>query len=100
MPYNRRETRRFHILPPFPCRAKKAAALLEQWMKDDVVRLLDVEFLPSSVDLKDPRYCPIHRKKGHMLEQCATFRMIDEKHKYVKFYSKKEMSISTIFDMF
>lgn len=67
MPYSKKETRRFHVLPPFLCKAKKAAALLEQWIKDNVILLPEVEFFPSVRDRKDPRYYSNHRKKWHTL---------------------------------
>lgn len=40
-PYNRREIERFRLFPPFPCEAKKAKALLEKWIKENAIHLLE-----------------------------------------------------------
>lgn len=42
--YGKRLARQFSVLPPFQSVAKKVADLLEQWVKDLVIRLLKVEF--------------------------------------------------------
>lgn len=34
----KKELRQFHVLPPFPCRAKKDIALLEERVKDQFIR--------------------------------------------------------------
>lgn len=77
--YDRKEPRQYPILSPFPCGAKKAVALLEQWIIYGVVCLLEVECLPSLADQKDMRYCTYHRRKGHRLD--TSRRILDEKHK-------------------
>lgn len=46
-------------------------ALLEQRVKDEVIRLPDVELVFAIGDQKDPKYCPYHQKKGYSLN-CAT----------------------------
>lgn len=61
------------ILPPIPRGANKVVALLEQWIKDNVIPLPKVEFLPSTRDQKDSRYYLYRRRKGHMLEQMLHF---------------------------
>lgn len=81
MTYNRRENQMIPIFPHFPCVAKKAVALLEQWINDNVIHLLEVELFASVTELNDPRHCHFHKKKGHSLEQCVTSRKIFyEKH--------------------
>lgn len=65
-------------LPHFSCGVKKAVALLEKWIKDYVIHLLEVEFLPVTGDLKDPKYYHFHKRKGHLPEQCFTFRKTDK----------------------
>lgn len=50
--------------------------------KNRVISLHVVEYLSSPIDQKDARNCPYHRRKGRMLEECVTFKMIFyEKHK-------------------
>lgn len=71
--YSRRLTRKYLVLPPLLYGVKKAAALLEQWVKYRAASFLEVEYLFSDADQKDTRHCPYHRKKGHMLEQSITF---------------------------
>lgn len=52
MPYNRREIKRPSILPCFPCIAKKVA-LLQQWIKDNIIYLPKSGVLSSTTDNKD-----------------------------------------------
>lgn len=42
-----KEIRSFPALPPFRCGVRKAIALLEQWIKDAVICLPKIEFLPT-----------------------------------------------------
>lgn len=44
-------------------------ALLEEWIKDEVIRFLEVESLPIANDLKHSKYYLYDRKRGHSLEQ-------------------------------
>lgn len=49
--------------------------------QENVICLLKVEFLLSATHQKDARYYLHHKKKGHTLEQCFTFKRIsNEKH--------------------
>lgn len=49
-----------------------------------------MEYLHSLTDQKDARYCSYHRRKGHTLEQCVTFRRIfNKKHKAGEILSQK-----------
>lgn len=73
------EPKEYPILPPFSYRQKKAATLLEQWVKGQVVRLSHVDRFSSMVDQKAANFCPYHRRRGHPLEQCVVFRrLLDE----------------------
>lgn len=38
-------------------------ALLEQWVKDEIIQLPDIESLPTARDLKDIKYRPYHPRK-------------------------------------
>lgn len=60
--YDMRKTRQYPVLPPFLCAVKKAAALLEQWVKYQVINLPKVEYPPSLAYQKGVRYCPYHRR--------------------------------------
>lgn len=89
--YDRKETKAVPVLPPFPCRAKKAVTLLEEWVKDRIIRLLDVEFLSSFSNQKDVKFCLYYRRKGHTLEQCVSFRRISTRNtKSVRFCSRRD----------
>lgn len=50
--FEKKETNDYLVLPPFPCGIKKAAALFEQWVKDQVIRLPFLDHSPSAVDQK------------------------------------------------
>lgn len=93
--YNKREKKGDSCPSPFSWGAKKATAL-EQRIKNNVIRLLEAEFLPSATYQKDPRYCPYHIK-GRTLEKYFTFRKnFEEKHKAGYILFKKELFISMI----
>lgn len=65
------EIKSFLVLPP----------LLEQWTKNEAVRLLEVEPMPIAKDLKHPKYCPHHWKRRHFFEQCYISKNFNNKHK-------------------
>lgn len=75
--YGKKETRRYHVLPPFLCGSKKATALLEQWNKDNVVNLPEVDFLPSIRDRKK-------RRIAHTVERMVILwnsaSLLEDKH--------------------
>lgn len=48
--YGKKDIRSFPALPPFSYTMIKGVALPEQWIKNDIVRLPDVEFLPTNRD--------------------------------------------------
>lgn len=50
--------------------------LLEQQIKDEVIRLPNVEFISTIADQKDSKYFPYHRKKGHPLNSATPCREI------------------------
>lgn len=56
------------------CATKKAAPVLEHWVKDHAVHMPKVEFFPSSANKKDTRYWLYHRRKSHILEQCVSLK--------------------------
>lgn len=56
------------VLPPFLCGTKKGTAFVDQWIKDGIIHLPEVEFLPSVADKKDARYSLCPRREGHKLE--------------------------------
>lgn len=69
--YERKE--RYQALPPLPCSTKKATALLEQWVKDCVVRLSYFNHFPTLEDQKAGNCCLFPQKKLHTLGQCVLF---------------------------
>lgn len=75
----KQERKAYPPLPPLPCHAKKAAALLKQWVKDSIVQLSPVSSAPTPAEETDPNFCLCHRRKGHTLEQCFVFRKIFDK---------------------
>lgn len=44
--YYRREPKQFPLMPPFPCGLKKAIALLDRWVKDQVITLSEASIFP------------------------------------------------------
>lgn len=43
---------------PFVVVRRRQMALLEHWIKDEVIQLHEVESLPTTKDLKHSKYCP------------------------------------------
>lgn len=70
---NIQDKKPYLVLTPFPYGIKKATNFLEKWIKDEDVTLSHVDRLPTEENLRDPNYCPYHRRKGHNLEQCMVF---------------------------
>lgn len=61
----------------FSSRDKKVITFQNSWSR--TMSLLAKMEVPSyAIDLKDPRYCPFHMKRGHSLEQCLTFTKLGE----------------------
>lgn len=80
--YGRRELKHYPALPPFTCDLKKAIVLLDQWAKDRVITLLEVDYHPSTKDQNDETYCSYHLRIGYSLEYNTALKQIfDEKHK-------------------
>lgn len=94
--YGKKEARRFPMLLPSPCRAKKAATLLGHWVKDRFVRLLEVEFLPSITDKKDER-CTYHRIRPHWCSALLSEEFLKKSIKLMRLCSKKERLVLTIY---
>lgn len=53
--YGRKEPRQFLVLPTFPCAVKKATILLEEWVKEQVIHLIEVNYISSLKAQKDVR---------------------------------------------
>lgn len=86
--HDKKETRRYHVLPPFPCGVKKATTLLWHWIKDNVILLSEVELIPSITGQKDTM------ERRPTLEQGFSFRKIfDEKHMASEILFQKAVSI-------
>lgn len=69
------------LLTLFLCE-KKALALLEQWIKHEVIQFLEVESLSTTEDKKHSKDCLSHRKRGYSLKQCYSFQgVFNVKHK-------------------
>lgn len=73
------ERKPYPPLPPLPCSAKKAVALLKQWVNDPIVQLPLVSQAPTQIDERNPNFCPYHCRRGHTLDQCVMFRRIFDK---------------------
>lgn len=56
------ETKGYHVLPPFLYGVKKAMTLLEQWIKDQVIRMPLIDTSPPTVNQKVASYCPYHQR--------------------------------------
>lgn len=67
--YGRKEPRQFLVLPTFPCAVKKATILLEEWVKEQVIHLIEVNYISSLKAQKDVRCSLNHWRKGHTLKQ-------------------------------
>lgn len=67
--YGRKEPRQFPVLPTFPCAVKKATILLEEWVKEQVIHLIEVNYISSLKAQKDVRCSLNHWRKGHTLKQ-------------------------------
>lgn len=66
--FKKKEPKKYLVLLPFPCRAKKAVALLVQWVRDQVLPFLD--HFPSVAGQKAANNCPYNQKNGHPLKHC------------------------------
>lgn len=73
--YSDKEDKHFPGSSAIPCGTKKATALLEQWIKDDVF-IFQIDFLPTVQDQKDLKYYPYRQKKEHSLEQAFTSKKV------------------------
>lgn len=58
--FEKREQKEYPISSPFLSDAKKVTVLLEQWVKDQIIRLLYIDYLPSTKDQKTTNYCLYH----------------------------------------
>lgn len=86
----RRERKQYLVLSSFRCGAKRAAMLLDWWVRDWVSHLLYVETLPFHRGSSARNYRPYHQKRGHLLKQCVVFRRLSRRSsKLAKFYSQK-----------
>lgn len=57
-------------------------ALLEQWIKHEVIQFPEVESLSTTEDMKHLKDCMYHRKRGYSLKHCYSFqRVFNDKHK-------------------
>lgn len=56
--YVSRDPRQFPVLPLFLYDSKKATTLLDRWVNDRFIILLEVYRVPSSEDQRHPVYCP------------------------------------------
>lgn len=67
-----RKKPKYPVLLPFLCKAKKAAARLEQWDKDRVIHLPKLEFLPSVANQEDWRYYSYGKVTCWNSSKCVT----------------------------
>lgn len=65
--YNKKENRSLS-LQNFSCGEKKGIAHLQQWIKDNVICLLEVEVPSFYNGLETLRFYPYHRKERHKFE--------------------------------
>lgn len=67
--YGMREPRKYPVLPPSPCGSKKVTTLLDRWVKDWIITLLEVPRLPSHEDQKYLIVLPLSWRLGYHVEQ-------------------------------
>lgn len=93
---SRRGNQKISLFYPFPCSAKRATALLEQLVKDQVIHLPYTDRFPSVVDQKVVSYCPYRQRRGHPLEQyVVSRRLFNESSKLARFYSQNVETLTS-----
>nr|POE53939.1 hypothetical protein CFP56_53441 [Quercus suber] len=64
------------ILPPFTISTKKLYSILEAWLKDDVVVLLECKCEPTKEEKRGPLFYRYHRRCDHHTMNCYALRNI------------------------
>ncbi|RYR66978.1 hypothetical protein Ahy_A03g013189 [Arachis hypogaea] len=60
--------------PPLPLSKAQAMVVVNGWFEDGTLNPRTDREPPTSKDLRDPRYCMVHRNKGHGLTNCYVVR--------------------------
>jgi hypothetical protein len=60
--------------PPVPCTLEEMMAILNKWVADGVVKLLEVSKKVTEEDKKNPKFCYFHQYVHHSTADCWTFR--------------------------
>ncbi|KAL4327943.1 uncharacterized protein [Arachis hypogaea] len=68
--------------PPLPLSKAQAMVVVNGWFEDGTLNPRTDREPPTSEDLRDPRYCMVHRNKGHGLTDCYVVRTMF--HRQVK----------------
>ncbi|MED6191104.1 hypothetical protein PIB30_112926, partial [Stylosanthes scabra] len=68
--------------PPLPLSRAQAMVVVNGWFEDGTLKPKTGREPPTTEDLRDPKYCMVHRNKNHALTDCYVVRNIF--HKQVK----------------
>uniref|UniRef100_A0A2N9IY75 Uncharacterized protein n=1 Tax=Fagus sylvatica TaxID=28930 RepID=A0A2N9IY75_FAGSY len=60
--------------PPVPCTLEEMMAILNKWVADGVVKLLEVSKKVTEEDKKNPKFCYFHQYVHHSIGDCWTLR--------------------------
>jgi hypothetical protein len=66
--------------PPVPCTLEEMMAILNKWVADGVIKLLEAPKKATEEDKKNPKFCYFHQYVHHSTTDCWTLRR--------KFYEK------------
>ena len=60
--------------PPVPCTLEEMIAILNRWVADGIVKLLEAPKKATEEDKKNPKFCYFHQYIHHSTTDCWTFR--------------------------
>ena len=60
--------------PPVPCTLEEMMAILNKWVADGIVKLLEISKKITEEDKKNPKFCYFHQYVHHSTADCWTLR--------------------------
>ena len=54
----------------------KVHAILDDWLRNEDIKLPRVERQPTAIEKKDPQYCRYHRTVDHPTKDCRSLKRI------------------------
>ena len=60
----------------FPCPMGKVHAILDDWLRNEDIKLPRVERQPTAIEKRDPQYCRYHWTVDHPTKDCRSLKWI------------------------